>query len=226
MLPYLTGIHSNWHVGSTGVPGINNSMQPEERSHREMHRICAPKVNHRKWLEESAPRILHIYGHRHRGVTRHLPTVPPLLLERAQRYLEDGVHGTAARTHILFDRLHDEDFYWVYVNRTASATTPVTAAGVKTFTDLLNQGKTKHRSLKAFAKVAQGLHEVVIPKDRASSLHDRDGDSCTCAHFWSWRVCEHLLAVRACLFPETDDIPLMLGPSHRAKGGRQFLLKN
>eukprot|EP00959_Pyramimonas_sp_CCMP1952_P341920 7162463-Pyramimonas_sp.AAC.1 len=154
-------------------------MQPEERSHREMHRICAPKASHRKWLEDSAPRILHVYGHRHQGVTRHLPTVPPLLLQRAERYTEDGVLGTDARKHVRFNRIDEEDFYWAYIDRSASVATRVTAERVKAFTDLLYRGKTKLRTMKAFAKVAQGLHEVVITKDRDLSLHDRDGDSCT-----------------------------------------------
>jgi len=57
----------------------------------------------------------------------------------------------------------------------------------------------------------------------SNRLHDRDGDSCTCADYFSWRMCPHLIAVLAIVYPLEYDIDFLLAPSHPESHRREYL---
>lgn len=207
-------------------------MQSEERWHGQAHRLVQRNASHINLLNISLPRVLHVAGTLHVGVTHSLASIPAVLISKSKEFLPDvgskemRCVPTADRKHIVFMKKEDPDYFWAYCNTSPRQTTKVTPARVRTWLSLFKHGDTQVRSIEAFRKAALGLQEVAISKDRALRMHERNGDSCTCEQYSLWRVCPHLLAVQSLVFPGEHGLDHLLAPSHPGGIRRQFLLRD
>jgi hypothetical protein len=116
--------------------------------------------------------------------------------------------------------------FWAYANTSSKQTTKVTQARIRVWLALYKHGVTQVRPFDAFRKATWGLQEVVVVKDRALRIYERDGDSCTCEQYCLWRVCPHLLVLLSSVFPGEHGLDHLLAPSHRGGIRRQYLLRD
>ena len=197
-----------------------------------MHQLTGKKTSHGGVLETTLPRFLQAYGSRYTGgITRTLPSVPPAIVKEARKFIPQPGDKDCKAVHdadlpdIVFTKRGDADFYIAYVN-TAPKGRRVTMARIRVFRAIYGEGNSGHRTLESFRDAALTLEEVIIVKDRSLCRHEREGDSCTCADFWLWRVCAYLVAVRSRVFPHECGFSKLLAPAYTARPSRDYLRKH
>jgi hypothetical protein len=203
---FTIGIHSNWGLTASELPGVRATMQANERGHREHPRYVDNNASMIHTCEVSIPDLMKLAFYHQMPIVHCLDHTPAALIADAYRFMNDE---GAENNIVMYKERSDYSYYYVNTRPTGEK---ISALKIRKYRDALEgdeEAEAFFDEMDKIEKYTTGIQEVVW--GHADPTHVQEGISCNCHNFWSWRICSHVIAVRA--YREEGDLDAMMGPA-------------